>query len=93
MTNLAYRLWYARQRAHLTQTAAAARSGVGVKSISSFECGDRTEAMKVAQLLRLLSVYGVTLVEFAALDYAQRPDDPFLAVAAHRTPAVCGVSR
>ena len=54
----------------LLQKEVAARSGVGEKTLSSFETGARIEAMKLAQLKRVLAVYGVTLAAFfsSALD-------------------------
>ena len=48
----------------LTQRDAARLSGVGVKTISSFETGERIASLKLAQLERLLKVYGLTEAEF-----------------------------
>ncbi len=53
-----------RARAGLTQEEVARRSGVGVKTLSSFESGARTPTMKLAQLEAILRVYRVTLVQF-----------------------------
>lgn len=53
-----------RVRAGLTQDEVAARSGVGVKTLSSFESGARITSMKVAQLEAILRVYGVSLDHF-----------------------------
>lgn len=53
-----------RARAGLTQEVVARRSGVGVKTLSSFESGARTPTMKLAQLEVILRVYNVTLVQF-----------------------------
>ncbi|MGA7613737.1 MAG: helix-turn-helix transcriptional regulator [Thermoanaerobaculia bacterium] len=47
-----------------TQQELAARSGIGVKSISSFETGDRIESMKIGQLESLLAAFGVSDREF-----------------------------
>ncbi len=58
------RLRELRARAGLTQEQAAERSGIGAKTISSFESGSRIDAMKLSQLERLLDVYGVTLAHF-----------------------------
>lgn len=63
----------ARRKRGLTQKEVALRSGVGVKTISSFETGARAGSLKVSQLQRLLSVYGLTLTEF----FAWSPDDEF----------------
>ena len=48
----------------LTQGDVARRSGIGVKTISSFETGERIGSLKFAQLERLLAVYGTTPKEF-----------------------------
>ena len=39
-------------------------SGLGEKTLSSFETGERITSMKLAQLLALLAVYDVTPAEF-----------------------------
>jgi transcriptional regulator with XRE-family HTH domain len=61
----------ARHRCGLSQRAAARRSGVGEKTISSFETGARLASMKFSQLERLVRAYGLTLAEF----FAWKPDD------------------
>ena len=48
----------------LTQRDVARLSGVGEKTISSFETGDRIGSLKLAQLGRLLAAYGLTEAEF-----------------------------
>jgi len=48
----------------LSQSDVARLSGVGVKTISSFETGDRIGSLKLAQLERLLAAYGLTAAEF-----------------------------
>ena len=53
-----------RARAGLTQEDVARRSGVGVKTISSFESGTRIGTMKLSQLEAILAVYRVTTAEF-----------------------------
>jgi transcriptional regulator with XRE-family HTH domain len=64
-----------RARAGLTQEEVATRSGIGVKTISSFESGARIGTMKVAQLERILAVYNRTLDAFfsPALDAELAP--------------------
>ena len=59
-----------RARAGLTQEDVARRSGVGVKTISSFESGARVASMKLAQLESILAVYGVTLEQFFSPELA-----------------------
>ena len=48
----------------LSQKDVARMSGVGEKTISSFETGQRIGALKLAQLKRLLAVYGLSEAEF-----------------------------
>ena len=48
----------------LSQKDVARLSGVGEKTISSFETGNRIGSLKLAQLKRMLSVYGLTEAEF-----------------------------
>ena len=48
----------------LSQKDVARLSGVGEKTISSFETGERIGSLKIAQLRKLLGVYGLTEAEF-----------------------------
>lgn len=48
----------------LSQKDVARLSGVGEKTISSFETGQRIGSLKLEQLKRMLSVYGLTEAEF-----------------------------
>jgi transcriptional regulator with XRE-family HTH domain len=48
----------------LSQKDVARLSGVGEKTISSFETGQRIGSLKLAQLKRMLAVYGLTESEF-----------------------------
>ena len=48
----------------LSQKDVARLSGVGEKTISSFETGQRIGSLKVAQLKRMLGVYGLSEAEF-----------------------------
>lgn len=48
----------------LSQKDVARLSGVGEKTISSFETGQRIGSLKLAQLKRMLAVYGLTEAEF-----------------------------
>ena len=48
----------------LSQKDVARLSGVGEKTISSFETGQRIGSLKISQLKRLLSVYGLTEAQF-----------------------------
>ncbi len=54
----------------LSQKDVAERAGLGVKTISSFETGERIDSLKLSQLRRILRVYGVSEAEFF------RPGDP-----------------
>lgn len=64
--DIVLRLREFRRLAGLTQEQAAAKSGVGVKSISSWETGRRTDRIKVKQLAALAQAYGITPQEFFA---------------------------
>ncbi len=48
----------------LSQKDVSRLSGVGEKTISSFETGQRIGSLKLAQLKRLLKVYGLSEAEF-----------------------------
>ncbi|MGZ5440304.1 MAG: helix-turn-helix transcriptional regulator [Thermoanaerobaculia bacterium] len=60
----------------LSQKDVARLSGVGEKTISSFETGQRIGSLKLSQLRRLLDLYGVTEEEFFSrkLDQLFDPD-------------------
>ena len=62
--DLVLKLREIRRMRGLTQKDVARLSGVGEKTISSFETGQRIGALKLAQLKRLLSVYGLTETDF-----------------------------
>jgi transcriptional regulator with XRE-family HTH domain len=62
--DLVLKLREARRMCGLSQKDAARLSGVGQKTISSFETGFRIESLKLAQLERLLEAYGLTKAEF-----------------------------
>jgi transcriptional regulator with XRE-family HTH domain len=48
----------------LSQKEAALSSGVGEKTLSSFESGERVMSMKLTQLLSLLHTYDIAPAEF-----------------------------
>ena len=48
----------------LSQKDVARMSGVGEKTISSFETGQRIGSLKLAQLKKMLKIYGMTEAEF-----------------------------
>jgi transcriptional regulator with XRE-family HTH domain len=60
----------------LSQKDVARLSGIGEKTISSFETGKRIGSLKISQLQKLLRVYGVTDEEFFSrkLDQMFDPD-------------------
>lgn len=62
--DLVLKLREARRMRGLSQKDAARLSGVGAKTISSFETGIRIESLKFAQLKSLLEAYGLTEAEF-----------------------------
>jgi transcriptional regulator with XRE-family HTH domain len=62
--DLVLKLREVRRMRRLSQKDVARVSGVGEKTISSFETGERIGSMKLAQLNRLLAAYGLTEAEF-----------------------------
>lgn len=62
--DLVLKLRELRRMRGLTQADVARLSGVGQKTISSFETGERIDSLKLAQLERLLAVYGLTTADF-----------------------------
>lgn len=62
--DLVLKLRELRRMRRLTQRDVARLSGIGPKTISSFETGERIGSLKVAQLERLLAVYGLTYKQF-----------------------------
>src|SRR6185503_1033401 len=62
--DLVLKLREIRRMRGLSQKDVAEMSGVGEKTISSFETGQRIGSLKLAQLKKLLAVYGLTEVEF-----------------------------
>jgi transcriptional regulator with XRE-family HTH domain len=48
----------------LTQKEVGTRTGVGEKTLSSFETGERIGSLKLSQLRKLLALYGITEEEF-----------------------------
>ena len=62
--DLVLKLREVRRLRGLSQKDVARLSGVGEKTISSFETGDRIGSMKIGQLEQLLAVYGITEAEF-----------------------------
>lgn len=66
--DIVLRLRELRRSLGLHQRDVALLSGIGEKSISSFETGARVDTMKIGQLRSLLRVYGVTETEFFSED-------------------------
>lgn len=64
MMDIVLKLRELRRLRGLTQKEAAESSGVGEKTLSSFETGERLTSLKVSQLLQLLAAYDMTLAEF-----------------------------
>lgn len=78
--DLVLRLRELRRASGMSQKDVADRSGLGVRTISSFESGSRIGSMKISQLERLLQVYGVSEREFFGGEVDER-FDPFEAEA------------
>src|SRR2546425_12614625 len=62
--DLVLKLRESRRMRNLSQKDVARLSGVGEKTISSFETGQRIGSLKLAQLKRMLKVYGMSESEF-----------------------------
>ena len=62
--DLVLKLREIRRMRGLSQKDVARLSGVGEKTISSFETGERIGSLKLSQLKSLLGVYGLTEAEF-----------------------------
>jgi len=62
--DLVLKLREIRRMRGLSQKDVARVSGVGEKTISSFETGERIGSLKLSQLERLLDAYGLTAAEF-----------------------------
>lgn len=62
--DLVLKLREIRRHRGLSQKDVARLSGVGEKTISSFETGQRIGGLKLSQLKKLLSVYGLSEAEF-----------------------------
>jgi transcriptional regulator with XRE-family HTH domain len=62
--DLVLKLREIRRMRGLSQKDVARLSGVGEKTISSFETGQRIGSLKIAQLQSLLAAYGLTEAEF-----------------------------
>lgn len=62
--DLVIKLREIRRMRNLSQKDVARMSGVGEKTISSFETGQRIGSLKLAQLKRMLKVYGLSEAEF-----------------------------
>src|SRR2546430_4969512 len=62
--DLVLKLREIRRMRNLSQKDVAHLSGVGEKTISSFETGQRIGSLKVSQLKRMLKVYGMSEGEF-----------------------------
>lgn len=58
----------ARQARNLSQKDLSRLSGVGEKTLSSFETGQRISSLKVVQLARLLRAMNITIEQFIARD-------------------------
>ena len=62
--DLVLKLREIRRMKQLSQKDVARLSGVGEKTISSFETGQRIGSLKLAQLKRMLKVYGLSEADF-----------------------------
>jgi transcriptional regulator with XRE-family HTH domain len=70
---LALKLYKMRSSVEMTQRALAYASGVGEKTISSFENGSRTEAIRLEHLLKLTEACGMSVAEFLEWEIDAEP--------------------
>lgn len=78
--DIVLRLRELRRISGLSQKEVSLLSGIGEKTISSFETGCRIETMKISQLRKLLAVYGVSEAEFFGDEFEEmlRDEEAFL---------------
>jgi transcriptional regulator with XRE-family HTH domain len=87
--DLVLKLRELRRLRNLTQREVARRTGIGEKTLSSFETGDRIASITLVQLQKLLGVYGVSECDFfgSAVEHEiapwERPADPVLDALQH----------
>jgi transcriptional regulator with XRE-family HTH domain len=62
--DLVLKLRELRRMRGLSQVEAAEKAGIGEKTLSSFETGDRIGSIKLSHLVSLLTAYDVTPAEF-----------------------------
>ena len=97
--DLVLKLRELRHLRNLTQREVARRSGIGEKTLSSFETGDRITSMTLVQLQKLLAVYGVSECDFfgSAVEHEialwEHPADPVLDGLQHDLDALPPVTR
>ena len=72
--DLVLKLRELRRMRGLTQKDVGRLAGVGEKTVSSFETGERIGSLKISQLRKLLALYGVTEEEFFSRKMDQRFD-------------------
>ncbi len=87
--DLVLKLRELRRLRNLTQREVSRRSGIGEKTLSSFETGDRIASITLVQLQKLLVIYGVSECDFfgSAVEHEiapwERPVDPVLDALQH----------
>jgi transcriptional regulator with XRE-family HTH domain len=64
--DLVLKLRELRRLRRLTQKDVGTLTGVGEKTLSSFETGERIGSLKLSQLRKLLALYGITEEEFVS---------------------------
>lgn len=74
MMDLVVKLRELRRDAGLTQKDVGRLTGLGNRTISSFETGQRVGSMKLSQFEKILRVYGVSIGDFFSYKLEQRLD-------------------
>ncbi|HEY5609686.1 MAG TPA: helix-turn-helix transcriptional regulator [Thermoanaerobaculia bacterium] len=70
--DLVLKLRELRRMSGLSQKELAKKAGIGEKTISSFETGQRIDSLKVSQLRRILAAHGVSESEFFSSSFDRR---------------------
>ena len=76
----------------LSQKDVARLSGVGEKTLSSFETGERIGSLKLSQLSKLLRIYGVTEEQFFSRAIEELFDPTAIARRTREEQLVAGVA-
>jgi transcriptional regulator with XRE-family HTH domain len=89
--DLVLKLRELRRMRGLTQKDVGRMAGVGEKTVSSFETGERIGSLKISQLRRLLALYGVSEEEFFSRKMEQLFDPDAVAQQSREESLIAGL--